>query len=110
MLLGKTLLRPATDATTNKKKSCNAHPNACNKTCEAECDAEGEKYRPRRACRHLYGFSLNLFCAAVTHHESPSNQVNDCEHHDPHCIHEVPIKGEHTETFTLSRVNPTEQG
>ena len=109
MLLGKALLRPAADTTADKKKTCKTNSNAGYKTREEERDAESKKYRPRRACWHLYGLSLSLFRAAAIHHKSPSNQVNDREHYDPHCIHKVPIKGDHTETFALPRVNPTEQ-
>ena len=109
MLLGEALLRPSGNPTTDEKKTCNADSNARHKACKEERDAEGEKYRPRRACWHLYGVSLTLFRAAVVHHESPSNQINDCKHHDPYRIHEMPIKGDHTEAFALPRVDPTEQ-
>ena len=109
MLLGKALLRPASDTTANKKKSCNANSPARYKAREEERDAEGKKYRPRRACRHFYWLSLPFFRSAIIHRKSPSDQVNDCKHHDPHPIHEVPIKSDHTKAFTLSRVNPTEQ-
>ena len=109
VFLGKTLLRPTGNATKDKNKTCNAYSNARYQAREEERDAEGEKYRPRRTCRHLYGLSLTLFRAAVIHHESPSNQVNDCKHHDPHCIDEVPIEGDHAKAFALPQVNPTEQ-
>src|ERR1700678_4464380 len=109
MLLGKTLLRPATDATTDKKKSCNANSPARYKAREEERDAEGKKYRPRRACRHFYWLCLPLFRSAIIHHKSPSDQVNNCEHDDPYCIHEMPIEGDHTKAFALSRVHPTAQ-
>jgi hypothetical protein len=109
MLLGKALLRPPGDTTADEKKSCNANAHVRHKAREEERDAEGEKNRPGRTCRHLYGLSLTLFRTAVIHHNSPSNQVNDCKHHDPHRIHEVPIKGDYAKTFTLPRVNPTEQ-
>ena len=109
VFLGKALLRPPGDATADKKKPCNADSNARYKTREEEGDAEGEKYRPRRACRHPYRLSLTLFRSAVLHHKSPSDQVNDCKHHDPHCIHEVPIEGDDSKSLTLPRVNPTKQ-
>jgi hypothetical protein len=109
MFLGKALLRPASDATEDKNKACDPYSSACHKTCEAQSDAKGEKNGPCRTCWHLYWLSLTLFRAAVIHHKSPSNQVNDCEHHDPHSINEVPIKGDHAEAFTLPRVNPTEE-
>ena len=105
MFLGKHLLRPSRNAAADKKKTCNAYSNACHKTCEAECDAEGEKNRPRRTGWHFNRFSLTL----SIHHKSPSDQVNDCKHHDPHRIHKVPIKGDNAEAFTLPRVNPTEE-
>ena len=109
MLLGKALLRPSGDTTADKKKPCNANAHVRYKAREEERDAEGEKYWPRRTCWHLDGLSLTVFRAAVMHHKSPSDQVNDCKHHDPHRIHEVPIKGNHAEAFALPRVNPTEQ-
>jgi hypothetical protein len=109
VFFGKDLLRPSGNATADKKKACNTYSNVRHKACEAQGDAEGEKNGPCGACRHLYRLSLTLFRAAVIHHKSPSNQVNDCKHHDPHCIHKVPIKGDHTEAFTLPRVNPTKQ-
>jgi len=109
VFLGKALLRPTAYTTADKKKTCKTDSNARYKAREEERDTEGEKYRPCRICRHLYGLSLALFCAFVIHHESPSNQVNDCKHHDPHCIHEVPIKSDYAEAFALPRVNPTEQ-
>jgi hypothetical protein len=109
VFFGKDLLCPSGNATADKKKSCNTYSNARHKTCEAECDAEREKKGPRSTCRHFDGLSLILFCSAVTHYKSPSDQVNDCKHHDPHCIHKVPIEGDNSEAFTLPRVNPTEQ-
>ena len=108
-LLGKALLRPARDTRADKKKTGNAYSYARYQTREEERDPESKKYRPRRAGRHRYGLSLTLFRSAVIHHKSPSNQVNDCKHHDPHCIHEVPIEGDHAEAFTLPRVNPTKK-
>ncbi len=105
VFLGKALLRPPGDATADKKKPCNADSNARYKTREEERDAEGEKYRPRRACRHPYRLSLTLFI----HDKSPSDQVYDCKHHDPHGIHEVPIKSNNSEALTLPRVNPAEK-
>ena len=109
VFLGKALLRPPGDATGDQKKTCNADPNARHKAREQERDAEGEKYRPRRACRHLYRLSLTLFRSAVIHHKSPSDQVNYCKHHDPHSIHEVPIEGDDSKPLTLTRVNPPEK-
>ena len=101
MLLGKALLRPAADTAADKNKTCKTDSSARYKAREEERDAEGEKYRPCRTCRHLYEFSLTLFRAVVIHRKSPSNQINDCKHHDPHCIHEVPIKCDHAEAFAL---------
>ena len=109
VFLGKALLRPPGDAKADKKKPCNAYSNARHKAREQERDSEGEKYRPRRACRHLYRLSLTLFRSTVIHHKSPSDQVDDCKHHDPHCVHEVPIKGDNSKPLTLPRVNPTKQ-
>ena len=109
MFLGKHLPRPAGNATADQDKACNADSNTRHKTCEAECDAECEGNGPRRTCRYLDGLSLILFRSVVIHHESPSDQVNDCKHHDPHCIHKVPIKGNNSEPLTLPRVNPTAQ-
>ncbi len=109
VFFGKDLLCPSGNATADKKKSCNTYSNARHKTCEAECDAEREKNRPGRTCRHLNRLSLTLFRSAVIHHKSPSDQVNDCKHHDPHCIHEVPIEGDDSKPVTLPRVNPTKQ-
>ena len=109
VFLGKALLRPPGDTTTDKKKTCNADSDVRHKAREEKRDAEGDKYRPRRTCRHLYGLSLTLFRSAVIHHKSPSDQVNDRKHHDPHCIHEVPIKGDDSKPLTLPRVNPTEK-
>jgi len=101
VFLGKDLLCPSGNATADKNKTCDTYSNARYKTCEAECDAEREKNRPRRTCRHLNRLSSTLFCSAVIHHKSPSDQVNDCKHHDPHCIHKVPIKGDNSEALTL---------
>ena len=109
VFLGKALFRPPGDTTADKKKTCNPHPNAGHKACEQERDAESEKYRPRRARRHLYRLSLTLLRSVVIHHDSPSDQVNNCKHHDPHCIDEVPIEGDDSKPFTLPRVNPTKQ-
>src|SRR5450432_3584372 len=108
MLLGKHLLRPADNATADKDQACNADSKTRHKAREREHDAEGEKNGPRRTCRHLYGLSLVLFRSAVIHRKSPTDQVNDCKHHDPHCIHEVPIKGDNSEALTMPRVNPAE--
>ena len=109
VLLGKALLGPPGDAAADKKKPRHAYSNARHKAREQERDAEGEKYRPRCACRHLYWLSLTSFRSAVTHYKSPSDQVNDCKHHDPHSIHKVPIKGDDSKALTLPRVNPTKQ-
>ena len=108
VFLGKDLLYPSNYATADKDKACNADSNVRHKTCEAECDAEREKNRPRRTCRHLNRLSWTLFRSAVIHHKSPSDQVNDCKHHDPHCVYEVPIKGDNSEALTLPRVNAAE--
>lgn len=109
VLLGKTLLRPSGNTKADKKKTSKAYSYACYQAREEERDTESEKYWPRRTCRHLYGLSLALFRSAVIHHKSPSNQINDCKHYDPHRIHEVPIKGDYAKAFTLPRVNPTEE-
>ena len=109
MFHGEHLPRPSGNPAADKSEACNPYSSARHKACEAQSDAEGEKDGPRRTCRHLNGLSLTLFHSAVIHYKSPSNQVNDCKHHDPHCIDEVPIKGDHTEAFTLSRVNPAEK-
>ena len=101
VFLGKALLRPPGDAIADKDKACNADSNTRHKTCEGERDTEGEKNGPCRTCRRLYGLSLILFRSAVIHHKSPSDQVNDCKHHDPHGIHKVPIKGDNAEALTL---------
>ena len=107
--LGKALLCPAADTKANKQKSCNANFSARYKACEEESDTKGKKYRPRCARRHFYRLSLCFFRSAIIHHKSPSDQVDDCKHDNPHRIHEVPIKGDHAKAFTLSRVNPAEQ-
>ena len=109
VFLGKDLLCPSSNATADKKKTCNTDSNTRHKAREGERDAEGEKNRPRRTCRHLNRLSLTLFHSAVIHHKSPSDQVNDCKHHDPHGIHEVPIKSNNSEALTLPRVNPAEK-
>src|ERR1700722_20807596 len=105
VFLGKALLRPPGDTTADQQKTCNADSNTRHKAREQECDAEGEKNRPCRACRHLYRLSLTLFRSAVIHHKSPSDQVNDCKHHDPHRIYKVPIEGDNAEALTLPRVD-----
>ena len=109
MLFGQNLLCPPRDATANKKKTRNPDSDACHKARKEERNAKGEKYRPCRACWHLYEVSLALFRSAVIHHKSPSDQVNDCKHHDPHCIHEVPIESNDSKPLALPRVNPTEK-
>src|SRR5580704_8045097 len=100
MFFGKALLPPPGNPTADKKKPCNADSNIRHKARERERDTEGEKYRPRRACRHFYRLSLTLFRSAVIPHKSPSDQVNDCKHHDPHRIHKVPIKSDSSEALT----------
>ena len=97
----KYLSRPAGNATANKDKARNADSNAGYKTCEAERDAEREKNRPRRTGRH-FNRLFSSFGSVFIHHKSPSDQVNNCEHHDPHSIHEVPIESHNSEALTLS--------
>src|SRR5882762_1650465 len=103
MFFGKALLCPPDETTADKKKTRNADSNACYQAREEERDAESEEYRPCRACRHLYRLSLTLFRAVGIHHKSPSNQVNNRKHHDPHCVHEMPIKSDHAEALALPR-------
>src|SRR5258708_4421819 len=109
MFLGKHLLRPSGNTKADKKKTSNAYSSARHKAREQERDAEGEKNRPRRTCRHLYRLSWTAFRSAVIHQKSPSDQVNDRKNHYPHCIHEVPIKSDDSKPLTLPRVNPTTQ-
>jgi len=102
MFYRKYLSRPTGNTAANKDKARNADSNAGYKARETERDAERKENRPRRTGRHLNDLSSVLFHPAVIHHKSPSDQVNDCKHHDPHCIHKVPIKSDHSEALTLS--------
>ena len=61
----------------------------------------------------LAGISIGslraLFGILHYHSHSPPDDVDDREHHDPHAVYEVPIKSNYAKTFTLPRVDPTEQ-
>ena len=109
MLFWKDLPRPSPYAATNKNKARKADSRTCYQAREAKCDPEGEEDRPRRASRHLDGLSWALFRIPNVHHDSPPDEVHDCKDHDPHRIYEVPIKSNYSKTFTLPRIDPTEQ-
>jgi len=110
VLLRKDLPRPTLYATADKNKARKADSRTRYQARKTKRHAEGEEDRPRRASRHLNGFSLAAICFVVIHHTSPSDQVHDCKDHDPHPIYEVPIKSNHAKAFTVSRIDPTEQG
>lgn len=106
-LIGKNLPRPPPHAAADKNKACKADSRTCYQACKAKRDPKGEEDWPRRASRHFDRPSSALFGSLITHNDSPANEVNNCEHHDPHAIHEVPIEGNYAKAFTLPRVNPT---
>ena len=109
-LSGKELPRPSPYAAAHKNKARNAHSCTCDQAREAKSDPEGEDNRPRRASWHLDGLSWALFRIPNIHHDLPSNEVHDRKHCHPHRVYEVPIESNHAKTFTLPRVNPTEEG
>jgi hypothetical protein len=110
VLIGKALPGPSTYTAADKNKAREADSRTGDQAREAKRDPEGEEERPRCASRHLDGLSLALFRIPNIHHNSPPDEVHDCEHHDPHAVYEVPIKSNDAEAFALPRVNPTEQG
>src|ERR1700760_1375951 len=110
VLIGQDLPSPSPHAATDENKARKADSRTCYKARKTKRDPEGEEERPCRACRHLDRLSLALFHIANIHHDSPSDEVHDCKHHDPHRIYEVPIKSNYAKSFTLSRIDPTEQG
>ena len=109
VLLGKDLPRPSPYAAADKNKARKADSRTCYQARKTKRDPEGEEDRPRRAGRHLDGLSRALFLIPNIHHDSPSDEVHDCKHHDPHRIYEVPIKSNYAKAFTLPRIDPTEQ-
>jgi hypothetical protein len=110
VLIGKDLPRPSPCAAADKNKTRKADSRTCYQAREAKRDPEGEEHRPRRTCRHFNRLSRALFRIRNIHHDSPSDEVHDCKHHDPHRIYEVPVKSNYAKSFTLSRIDPTEQG
>ena len=110
MLIGKALPRPSRYAAANKNKACKAHSRTCYQARKTKRDSEGKEDRPRRACGHFDWLSRALSLIPNIHHDSPSDEVHDCEHHDPHAIYEVPIESNYAEAFALPRINPTKQG
>jgi hypothetical protein len=110
LLVGKDLACPSAYAAANKDKARNADSRSCNEAGKAKHDAEGENDRPRCAGRHLEGVARAPLFILNSHHDSPSDEVHDCKHDDPHTIYEVPIKSDNAESLTLTRVNPAEQG
>ena len=109
VLIGKDLPRPSPYAAADKNKARKADSRTCYQARKAKRDPEGEQDRPRRASRHLDGLSRALFLIPNIHHDSPSDEVHDCKHYDPHTIYEVPIKSNYAKAFTLPRIDPTEQ-
>lgn len=110
VFIGKDLPRPSAYAATDKDKARKADSRTCYQARKTKRHPEGEEDRPRRAGRHLDGLTRAMFLIPNIHHDSPSNEVHDCEDHDPHTIYEVPIESNYAETFTLPRIDPTEQG
>jgi hypothetical protein len=110
VLIGKDLPCPSPYAAAYKYKARKADSRTCYQACKTKRDPEGEKDRPRRASWHLDGLSRALFLIPNVHRDSPPDEVHDCKHHDPYCIHEVPIKSNHAKAFTLPRIDPPEQG
>lgn len=110
VFLGKDLASPSSYTTADKNEARNANSGTRNETREAKHDAKGEKERPRSAGRHLKGVARAPHFVLNSHHDSPSDEVHDCKHDDPHTIYEMPIKSDNAESFTLTRVNPAEQG
>ncbi len=109
VLIGKDLPRPSAYTAADKKETCKADSRTSYQARKAKRDPEGEEDRPRRASRHLDGLSWALFRIPNIHHDSPSNEVHDRKHHDPHRIHEMPIKSDYAKAFTLPRIDPAEQ-
>jgi len=109
VLIGKDLPRPSPYAAADKNKARKANSRTRYKARKTKRDPEGEENRPRRACRHFDGFSWALFRIPNIDHDSPSDEVHDSKHDDPHRIYEVPIKSNYAKAFTLPRIDPTEQ-
>src|SRR5580692_4425257 len=109
MLFWKDLPRPSPYAAADKNKARKANSRTCYQARKTKRDPEGEEDWPRRASRHLNGLFRALFRIPNIHHESPSDEVHDCEHHDPHSIDEVPIERNYAKAFALPRIDPTEQ-
>jgi len=101
MLIGKALPRPSRYAAANKNKACKADSRTCHQACKTKRNSEGKEDRPRRASGHFDGLSRALFLIPNIHHDSPSDEVHDCEHHNPHTIHEVPIKSNYAKALAL---------
>ena len=110
VLIGKDLPRPSPYTTADKNKARKADSRTCYQARKTKRDPEGEEDWPRRARRHLDGPSWALFSIPNLHHDSPSDEVHDRKHHDPHTIYKVPIKSNYAKAFTLPRIDPAEQG
>jgi hypothetical protein len=109
VLIGKDLPRPSPYTAADKNKARKPDARTCYQAGETKRHTEGEEDRPRRASRHLDGLSRALFCIPDIHHDSPSDEIHNREHHDPHTVYEVPIKSNYAETFTLPRIDPTKE-
>lgn len=109
-LLGKNLPRPSPYAAEDENKAGDADTRTCHQARETKRDSEREENWPSRAGRHLNGFCRALLRIRSIRHDSPSDEVDDCKHNDPHRVYEVPIKGDHAKALTLPRVNPAEKG
>lgn len=108
VFFGKDLAGPTTYAAADQNKARKANSRTRYKARKTKRDPEGEQDWPRRAGRHLDGFSWAPFLIPNIHYDSPPNEVHDCKDHDPHAIYEVPIKSNYAEALTLPRVNPAE--
>ena len=106
---GKNLARPSAYAAADKNKARKADSRTCHKARKAKRDPEGKKNRPCRARRHFDRLSWAMFGIPNIHHDSPSDEVHNCKHHDPHPIYEMPIKSNYAKAFALPRIDPTEQ-
>ena len=109
VLLGQDLARPSVNAAAYKNKTRKTDSRTCYQARKAKRDPEGKDDWPRRTRWHFDWLSWALLCALIIHHDSPSDEVHDRKHHDPHCIYEMPIKSNYAKAFALPRIDPTEQ-
>src|ERR1700723_2923944 len=72
VLIGKDLQCPSPYAAADKNKARKADSRTRYQARKTKRDPEGDEDRPRRACRHLDGFSWALFRIPNLHYDSPS--------------------------------------